>query len=92
VDRPPPVEVPDFVGMTYAAAGLGAPGLYVRFESAGPLRPASSVLGLDAFVVTAQRPAAGTVVPAYGVPIPNGVNLGPSVVTLTLGVRGPRPG
>jgi hypothetical protein len=93
VERPPAIEVPDFVGMTYPVASrAGAPGLYVRFATAPPLRPASSVLGLDAFVVTGQRPAAGTPVPAFGVPIPNGVDLGPSVVTLTLGVRGPRAG
>jgi hypothetical protein len=93
IERPPAVRVPSFVGMTYPAAGAaGAPGLYVRFATAPPLRPASSVLGLDAFVVTAQRPAAGTLVPAFGAPIRNGVDLGPSIVTLTLGVRGPRAG
>ena len=48
-----------------------------------------AVRGLDALVVSAQEPAAGTMLPAYGVPIPNGVNLGPSVVTVTVAARGP---
>lgn len=42
------------------------------------------------FVVVGQDPAAGTVVPVFGVPIPNGVDLGPSVVHIRPGVRGPR--
>lgn len=83
--------VPDFVGMPYSALAPRAPGLYVQFGRIGAPPPNSSSLGLDAFVVTAQRPAPGTVVPAYGRPISNGVDLGPSIVTLTLGVRGPGP-
>jgi hypothetical protein len=90
---PTTTTVPSFVGMSYAAAiAAPVPGLYVRFGHIGPLRPASSVRGLDAFVVKAQSPRAGTLVPAYGARSPNGVNLGPSTVTLSLGVRGPGGG
>lgn len=90
--RPGGVAVPSLVGMSYATA-LGAlpPGLYLRLEGIGPLRAAASVRGLDAFVVNAQAPAAGTLLPAYGVPIPHGVNLGPSMVTVRLAARGPGP-
>jgi hypothetical protein len=42
-------------------------------------------------LVSAQDPAPGTLVPAFGARIPNGANLGPSTVTITLGLRGPGP-
>jgi hypothetical protein len=92
-ERPPGgVTVPSVVGLPYATALAvlaTTPGLYVRIGRIGALRPAASVRGLDAFVVSVQQPAAGSVVPAFGVSIPHGVDLGPSVVTFTLGVRGP---
>jgi len=88
--RPSAVAVPSLVGVPYQTAlGTLPAGLYVRVKRIGPLPAASSVRGLDAFVVSAQEPAAGTVLPAYGVPIPNGVNLGPSIVTVTVAARGP---
>jgi hypothetical protein len=42
-------------------------------------------------LVSAQDPAPGTLVPAFGARIPNGANLGPSTVTITLGLRRPGP-
>jgi hypothetical protein len=91
VERPSTVAVPSLVGMPYQSVlGTLPAGLYLRVKGIGPLSASSSVRGLDAFVVSAQEPAAGTQLPAYGVPIRNGVNLGPSVVTVTLAVRGPR--
>jgi hypothetical protein len=88
--RPSAVAVPSLVGVPYQTALATLPaGLYVRVRRIGPLSAPASVRGLDALVVSAQEPAAGTLLPAYGTPVPNGVNLGPSVVTVTVAARGP---
>jgi hypothetical protein len=90
LQRPSAVTVPSLIGVPYQTVlGTLPSGLYLRVKRIGPLSAASSVRGLDALVVSAQEPAAGTQLPAYGVPIPNGVNLGPSVVTVTVAARGP---
>jgi hypothetical protein len=91
LQRPNVLAVPSLVGVPYQTVVATLPsGLYLRVRRIGPLPAAASVRGLDALVVSAEEPAAGTVLPAYGVPIPNGVNLGPSVVTVTVAARGPR--
>jgi hypothetical protein len=88
--RPATVAVPSLVGVPYQTVlSTLPPGLYLRVRRIGPLPAAASVRGLDALVVSGQEPAAGTLLPAYGVPVPNGVNLGPSVVTVTVAARGP---
>jgi hypothetical protein len=90
LQRPSAVTVPSLVGVPYQTALATLPaGLYVRVRRIGPLSAPASVRGLDALVVSAQEPAAGTLLPAYGTPVPNGVNLGPSVVTVTVAARGP---
>jgi hypothetical protein len=87
---PTTVAVPSLVGMPFQRIFNALPaGLYLRVKRIGPLSAAASIRGLDALVVSAQEPAAGTQVPTWGVPIPHGVHLGPSVVSVTLAARGP---
>ncbi len=64
--HPETIPVPDVVGMAYTTAiATLEPGLVpvVDLEALPLLPPAKSVYGLDAYVVAAQMPAAGTELP-----------------------------
>lgn len=64
--HPESVSVPDLVGMGYVEAVAALePGLVpaVDLGALPPLPPEKSIYGLDAYVVAAQMPAAGTELP-----------------------------
>jgi hypothetical protein len=81
-DKPPGITVPDVVGQpdTTAMTIQSTPGLDIALGRIGPLPAASSARALDAFVVVQESPPAGSIIPAFGVSVPDGSNLGPSTV------------
>jgi beta-lactam-binding protein with PASTA domain len=80
--------VPRVVGLRWPEAErrIGG-GLWLEIARIAPLPAAKSARGLSAFTVASQRPAPRTRVPYMGVRIPDGVDMRPSTLTLTLAVR-----
>jgi hypothetical protein len=85
--RPALVTVPNLVGLTWPEAEPKLRGLWPKIVSIAPLPSEKSDQGLAAFAVTKQSFAPGSRVPYLGVPIPNGVDMKPSMIELEIGVR-----
>lgn len=85
-------RVPDLVGMdwrqTLTAVGYKT-GVFVQDGAIGPLVPAASACGLNAFVVTAQSPSPGTLVRWGGIMPGGSVIPELATVNVTLASRPP---